>query len=239
MDSPPNSPLHPDADTIAAEFQEYAYSVSHDLSAPVRAMVEFSKLLGSEHAEALNGEAREYLSLIVDNGEKLQQMMRGLLDYSRLNTAAQPYTVIDCHNLVQNCREVLTKDYPAAVIEVEPLPTLEADGNQMKQLFLILLENACKFQPAGAVPQVKVSSVRQNDRWQFSIADNGIGIDARFRKKIFKLFQRLHAEGEYPGAGIGLALAQKIVTRHGGAIGCEAGTGQGSTFLFTLPCPRE
>ena len=221
---------------IAREFRDYAYSVSHDLGSHARAMVEFSRLLSTDHAPALNDEGRLYLSLIVENGEKMYRMMEGLLAYSRLNTMAQPFSRTDCNLLVTEGMLALQEKMHAAedAIEAEALPVIQADAGQMRQLFLILLDNALKFRAPGAPLRVKISASEEKDGWQFAVADNGIGMEPQFGERIFRLFQRLHPEEEYPGAGIGLALAQKIVQRHGGRIWVETGLGRGSTFYFTI-----
>lgn len=223
-------------DVLAAAFKDYAYSVSHDLSAPVRAMVEFSKLLSQEHGDVLSGEAQEYLSLIVSNGQKMQSMMDGLLAYSRLNTQAKPLARIDCNRILDQCREVLQGKIreTGAIFEITHLPTVRADADQAFQLFVALLDNALKFQPRGNQPKITVSAEPRGAFWQFSVVDNGIGIKPQFHEKIFKLFQRLHAEEEYPGVGIGLTLVERIIQRHGGKIWCEVGPGGGTAFCFTF-----
>jgi len=229
--------LQPHDTTSTDEFRDYVYSVSHDVGAPVRAMVEFSRLLADEHAKDLNDDGRLYLSLIVENGEKLQHMMEGLLEYSRLNTEAQPFGPVDCMKPFKNAMitldDIIRKT--RAQIECNTLPEIEGDGTQIWQLFTALLDNALKFQPLYNTPCIKVTAEEQGNFWQFSFADNGIGIDKRFHKKIFQLFQRLHASEEYTGVGIGLTLARKVIHRHGGTIWIKSTEENGSTFVFTLP----
>jgi light-regulated signal transduction histidine kinase (bacteriophytochrome) len=204
-------------------------------------MVEFSKLLANEHRHELSRDAKEYLAIIVDSGHRLQQMMSGLLHYSRLNTMARPFVDVSAEVIVKNCLTVMESAIAEsqAVIEVGALPVLHADMEQLMQLFCILLDNALKFQPAGNRPNIQISAQEKNGFWQFAVADNGIGIAPDYQGKIFGLFQRLHTEDEYPGVGIGLKLAQKIVQRRGGAIWCESSAGQGATFYFTIPHHRE
>ncbi len=229
--------LHTDAQAIAAEFKEYAYSVSHDLSAPVRAMVEFSKLLTNEHANALDDEGKEYLSVIIESGQKMQAMMEGLLQYSRLNTMAKPFVKVDSGRIVQDLQVIMAAQIKAskAVLEVGVLPTVTADIEQFMQILNALIDNAIKFQPKGNAPKIKIIAEENGDFWQFAVADNGIGIKPQLQEKIFKLFARLHSDEEYPGIGMGLTLAQKITHRHGGKIWFESTIGNGSTFYFTLP----
>jgi len=230
--------LHNDENTITEEFKEYTYSVSHDLSAPVRAMVEFSKILADENADTLNEEGKQYLSLIVENGVKLQAMMDGLLQYSRLNTMAKPFTRVDANRIIEDLRVILEKQILTTHTKIDVvgvLPTVVADIEQLMQVFQVLIDNAIKFQPAGNAPQVTISAREEGGFWQFAIKDNGIGIAPEYQEKIFKLFGRLHTDDEYSGVGIGLTLAQKIVQRHGGKIWYKPASETGSTFYFTLP----
>ncbi|MGE3713287.1 MAG: ATP-binding protein [Alphaproteobacteria bacterium] len=232
-----HQPVPGDAKMIAEEFKDYAYIVSHDLGAPVRAMVEFSKLLHSEHGNQLDDEAKEFLSIIVENGTKLQNMMAALLDYSRLNTAVKSYTQVDCNHLIEVCRNTMAQTITAtdAVITTEGLPVVTADAEQFVKVFETLLDNAMKFQPAGNAPQIKVAARQEGEHWHFTVSDNGIGIEERFFDRIFKLFRRLHGDEEYTGQGMGLTLAHKILGSHGGRIWCESEPGKGSVFHFTMP----
>lgn len=222
---------------IAEEFRQYAYSVSHDVSAPVRAMVEFSKLLSAEQAAALSADGKEYLSLIVENGQKLQAMMDGLLEYSRLNTQAKPPTKVDMNQLVRvtisELDDIIKRT--GAVIKTEELPMIHADTEQMKRLFHALIDNALKFQPSGNAPIVNISAKKTSDGFEFRAADNGIGIAPAHHDSIFQLFKRLHADEEYRGVGMGLTLARKIAHRHGGTLACSANKPNGSVFTLTLP----
>ena len=181
-----------EAERITQEFKQFAYTISHDLNAPLRGIVEFSKLLKAEAPESLNAEAKEYLALILESGEKMQAMMAGLLDYSRLNTMGKPPTRVNCTRILDDCQLVLRDKIQSskAVLDVAALPTVTADAEQLMQLFLFLLDNALKFHPADASPHITVSAKRVGDDWQFSVSDNGIGIDAQFHARIFKSFQR-------------------------------------------------
>jgi light-regulated signal transduction histidine kinase (bacteriophytochrome) len=223
------------AQEVAEEFRQYAYSVSHDLGSPVRAMVELSKLLAEEHTDALNEEGKEYLSLIIENGRRLQEMMEGLLQYSRLN-AATGLVKTDLNKVVEGCLGEMKSGIEAsrARIEVSELPVVETDPAQCWQLFGLLIDNAIKFQPEKNIAQISVAAEKKGNVWEFSVADNGIGILPQHQEKIFQLFQRLHTDREYPGVGIGLALAQKIVKRHGGKIWLEQSAHKGAVFRFTL-----
>lgn len=222
---------------LVAEFKDYAYSVSHDLSAPIRAMVGFSNILAEEHADSLSDEGKEYLALIVQSGQKLQAMMDGLLAYSRLNTQSKSPSKVDCNLILNQCRTVFEEEIKSkgATLEISNLPTVRADADQTFQLFTVLLDNALKFQPRGNKPHITIVAERAGNFWQFAVTDNGIGVKPPHYAKIFKLFQRLHTDEEFPGVGVGLTLAEKIVHRHGGIISCTSGGMQGLKILFTLP----
>ncbi|NDF12115.1 MAG: GHKL domain-containing protein [Proteobacteria bacterium] len=236
--SPKNvSKLQDLSQQVSAEFKEYAYNVSHDLAAPLRAIVEFSRILQEECSGSLDAEHREYLDVIISNGQKMQTMIQGLLTYSRLNTLAKPFTILSTSKLVSDCLYALrdTVTSTNAKVTTDVLPDVYADAEQLQQVFHVLIENALKFNGKNHIPRVHLSVARQQNNWCFSVADNGIGIQTRFYEKIFKLFQRLHTDEEYEGVGVGLTLAQKIVQRHGGNIWVEPNNTQGSIFYFTIP----
>ncbi len=226
-----------DAEEILLEFQDYAYRVSHDLSAPVRSMVEFSKILSSEYGDKLDANAQEYLALIIESGHKMQGMMDGLLKYSRLNSLNKNFNLVDLGKVVKQTLLVLEEQIKKsnAKIVVGELPFLNADLEQISLLFNVLIDNAIKYQPVDNTPFINISAEKKNGFWQFAVSDNGIGIKQQFQDKIFKLFGRLHPDNQYPGVGIGLTLAQKIVNKHGGKIWVESTVGNGCIFYFTLP----
>ncbi len=222
---------------IKEEFKQYAYSVSHDVSAPVRAMVEFAKLLSTEEAYALSPDSKEYLALIIENGYKLQNMMDGLLQYSRLNTLAKPFETVDLNFIVRSVLAELGEQIAAsqAAINAEHLPTIDADPEQMRKLLYALINNAIKFHHSGNIPSVQISAKQQGDVWHISVADNGIGINPKYYENIFQIFRRLHTDDEYPGVGMGLALAKKIAERHSGTVSCQTLAPSGTIFTFTIP----
>jgi len=226
-----------DAEMIAKEYKNYVYTISHDLSAPIRSIVGFSRLLEDELPEGLTEDAKLYLNMILQSGEKMQRMMSGLLAFSRLNTTAQNFSAIDMNALLAECLVDFQPVIAArqAQIEVSPLPNITGDRNQILQLFTQLIDNAIKFLPPERVPQVHISALpSEKDSPHFVIEDNGIGIEEKFHDRIFEIFRRLHADEEYPGVGMGLALAKKIVARHGGDIWVESSPLGGSAFYFTL-----
>lgn len=222
------------------EYQQFAYSASHDLQAPLRSIAGFAELLQEDHAEQLDDEGREYLGIIKDSTDRMQALIRGLLALSRLSNALDPKTIANTRALVDTALANLQADIrdSKAEIEIGELPAVHADADQVAQLFQNLIGNAIKYQQPDTVPRIIIDGERSGGQCHFRIRDNGIGIDPQYQDRIFKIFQRLHASDEYEGAGIGLALCAKIVQRHGGRIWVESAAGEGSCFHFTLALPQ-
>jgi len=219
-----------------AELQQFASVASHDLQEPLRMIASYTQLLARRYQGALGPDADDFIGYLVDGAARMQALINDLLAYSRVGTKGKPFEPTDCSALLKT---VLTHLQAAvqesgAVVTADPLPTVKADGMQLGQVFQNLIGNAVKFRGAQP-PRVHVSAARQGGAWRFAVRDNGIGIDPQYFDRIFVMFQRLHSREEYPGTGIGLALCQKIVERHGGRIWVESQVGQGSTFTFTIP----
>jgi PAS domain S-box len=219
------------------ELQQFAYIASHDLQEPLRGIAGFTELLERRYKGRLDEKADHYINFILDGTRQMQQVIQDLLEYSRVQTKAHEFGLIDTNQsyaqALLNLHGLITKK--GARVSSDPLPEIYADGTQITQLFQNLIGNALKFQKPDVVPEIHVSARREGERWIFSVRDNGIGIEPRFNDRIFKIFQRLHAKGEYEGTGIGLAICKRIVERHGGEINVESTPGEGSTFYFTLP----
>jgi PAS domain S-box-containing protein len=219
------------------ELQQFGYVVSHDLQAPLRRVKSYLELLEQHRGDQLDATAREYVGSALDGTEQMQEMIRALLDLSRVETRGREFAPTDTRVVLDRALKSLEQEIKESDVEVthDPLPTVMADEAQLNQLFQNLIDNAIKFRREGIPPRVCVSAEREDDEWVFSVADNGIGIDPEQADRIFQIFQRLHTEEEYPGTGIGLALCKRIVERHGGRIWVESEVGEGSTFTFTLP----
>ncbi len=220
------------------ELQQFAYIASHDLQEPLRAISGFTELLERRYRGRLDERADRYIDFIVDGTNQMQQIIQDLLAYSRVQTKAHEFDLIDTNRALEQALrnlQVTIRDRGANVTVEGHLPEIFADGIQITQVFQNLIANALKFQRPGATPEIRVSAVREGSDWVFSVADNGIGIEARHIGRIFMLFQRLHAKGEYEGTGIGLAICKRIVERHGGSIAVRSTPGAGSTFSFTIP----
>ena len=166
----------------------------------------------------------------------MQQIINDLLAYSRVNTRREPPNIVKIDDAIQRAMQNINYvlEESGGTIIYGEMPSIIADESQMTQLFQNMIGNALKFRGEEA-PRVEISAVRKGDDWIFSVRDNGIGIDPQYKDRIFEIFQRLHTCEEYPGTGIGLAIAKKIVERHQGHIWVESLPGKGSTFNFTLP----
>lgn len=219
-----------------AELEQFAYVASHDLQEPLRAVASCVQLLQRRYQGQLDARADELIQHAVEGPRRMQALIDDLLAYSRVGTRGRPFEPTDCSTLVQGVLgdlEVPIRE-SGAVVSVGPLPVVMADPTQLGQLVQNLVSNALKFRGDQA-PAIQIGAERTGGMWVFSIRDNGIGIAPEYQERIFGIFQRLHTRREYPGTGIGLAICQKIVERHGGRIWVESAVGQGSIFYFTIP----
>jgi len=223
------------------ELQQFAYIASHDLQEPLRAISGFTELLEKRYKGQMDERADKYINFIIDGTKQMNQVIFDLLEYSRVQTKAHEFGLIDMNTSLKQALRNLQASIKEkdAVITADPLPKLSADGIQITQIFQNLIGNALKFQKPETTPKIHVSAREQGDAWMFSVTDNGIGIDPKYTERIFKIFQRLHAKGEYEGTGIGLAICRRIVERHRGEITVRSEPGAGSTFSFTLPSRYE
>ena len=217
------------------ELEQFAYVASHDLQEPLRMVASYTELLAERYEGQLDQKADKYIKYAVDGAKRMQRLINDLLALSRVNTRGNPFEPTDVSMVVGDVLQSLEKaaQETGADIRVGPLPTVSGDKTQLNQLFQNLISNAIKYH-GDAPPVVDISARRENDQWVFAVQDNGIGVDRQFFERIFVIFQRLHERDQYPGTGIGLTVAKKIVERHGGRMWVESEPGQGATFLFTL-----
>jgi PAS domain S-box-containing protein len=219
-----------------AELAEFAYVASHDLSEPLRTITGYLQLLRRRHGDRLGDEANDYVARAIDSASRLRTMIDDVLAYSRAGRSERPPERVDMAAVVQAIAANITATRePRPEIDCDGLPTVPGETRQLTQLLQNLLSNAIKFVPPGRVPHVWVSAVRDGPCWCFCVDDNGIGIDPANAEQIFGMFQRLHTRDSYPGTGIGLAIARKVVEHHGGRIWAEPRTGGGTRMAFTLP----
>lgn len=224
------------------ELESFAYSVSHDLRAPLRSIEGFSRAVLDDYREQLDEDGRDFLERIVSGAVRMDQLINDLLNYSRLGRSGVDYEVVDMNELVAVALGELDKNIKAAGARVEvagSLPRVNGDRSMLLVLLNNLVGNAIKYRKADVTPEVKISCRGEGEKVVFAIEDNGIGLDMKFQDKVFEIFQRLHTEDEYPGTGIGLASAKKVVTAHGGRIWYESKPGVGTTFFFEVPGERS
>jgi PAS domain S-box-containing protein len=221
------------------ELERFAYVASHDLQEPLRMVGSYVQLLAKRYQGRLDADADEFIGFALDGALRMQRLIEDLLAYSRLGTRGGALVPTDVNGIVDRALHSLKLriDEAGATVTRDALPTVAADAGQLEHVFLNLIGNALKFHGA-APPRVHVAAQSRDGRWEFSVRDNGIGIDAEYFERIFVIFQRLHDRKQYSGTGIGLAICRKIVERHGGRIWVESTPGEGSTFLFTLPASK-
>ncbi len=218
------------------DLEQFAYVASHDLQEPLRMVASYVQLLARRYKGKLDSDADEFIGFAGDGAVRMWKLINALLAYSRVGTWGKELEPTDCETVLnQSLNNLkLTIEENGALVTHDPLPTVMADNPQLVQLFQNLIGNAIKFRGAEP-PRVHVSASRNGNGWTFSVRDNGIGIAPEYAKRIFIIFQRLHSREKFGGTGVGLAICQKIVERHGGRIWVESEVGKGATFSFTLP----
>lgn len=217
------------------ELETFAYVASHDLQEPLRMVASYTQLLERRYGAQLDDTAREFIAYAVDGANRMQALIRALLEYSRVGTRPGVFVRVPLDEVLEGVRQDLEVAIAerGAVITSDPLPVVVADRTQMAQLLLNLVGNGLKF--SGNRPaRVHVSARSLPEVWEVSVRDEGIGIEARYFERIFQIFQRLHSQSDYQGTGIGLAVCRRIAERHGGSITVESTPGVGSTFTFTI-----
>lgn len=219
-----------------AELEQFAYVASHDLSAPLRAVAGFSQLLASRYRGRLDEDADEFIGHMGAGVNRMQRIIDDLLAYSRVGRGDLRAEPVELDAVLEAVLDGLSADVSArdAVVTREPLGRACGEAGQLSQVLQNLMTNAMKFTAEGVRPEVHVSARRADGRVHVSVRDNGIGIDPDQAERIFKMFQRLHGEGDYEGTGIGLAIAQKIVERHGGRLRVEPAPTGGTVFTFDV-----
>ena len=221
-----------------ADLHQFAYSASHDLQEPLRMVSTYSELLKREFASKLGPTGEEYLGYTVQGALRMEQLLRDLRAYTLASAAGkEPEGDVDAGESLGRALaglEAAIKESGATITRTE-LPHVRVHEFQMEQLFQNLIGNAIRYR-SGDPPRIHVGATRKGRDWIFSVEDNGIGIDPRYKEQVFELFKRLHSFTEYPGTGMGLAICQRIVERAGGRIWVESEPGRGSTFYFTIPC---
>lgn len=221
------------------ELQQFAYVASHDLQEPLRTIASFTELIERRYRGQLDKDADEFIEFIVDGTNRMQAMIKDLLQYSRVQTKGGEFTSTDIQKALDQALSNLKVSIEENNAEIthDELPTVVADEKQFIQLFQNLISNAIKFRKEEEPPKIHISACKDEEKneYVFAVSDNGIGMDPEQSKRIFEIFQRLHTREEYKGTGIGLAVAKKILERHGGRIWVESEPEKGTTFYFAIP----
>lgn len=222
------------------ELEDFASIAAHDLQEPLRKIQAFGDRLNVKFRTLLSEDGGDYLDRILSSAGRMRKLIDDLLTYSRVSTKGKAFEPTDLNQVV---RDVLSDlelriEQVKGKIEVSPLPTLDADPSQMRQLFQNLIANALKFHKPGTPPVVKISAAIHPHDCTLSVKDNGIGFEEKYLDRIFTIFQRLHGKQEYEGTGVGLAVCRRIVERHGGSITAKSRPNEGATFIMNLP-PRQ
>lgn len=216
--------------------EQFAYAASHDLQEPLRMVSSYLQLIEDRADEELTEETEEFLEFAVDGADRMRDMIDALLKYSRVETKGEPLEPVDLNEVVGDVRADLDVRITEsdADVDIEELPRVAGDEQQLRQVFQNLLSNALEYS-GNEPPQVHISANRNSPMWEVSVRDEGIGIEPNEQGRIFEVFQRLQSRTDHEGSGIGLALCERIVERHGGYIWVESELGEGATFSFTIP----
>lgn len=223
-------------EAVNKELEAFSYSVSHDLRAPLRAIDGYAKILEEDFYALFDDEGKKALSTVQHNAKKMSNLIDDLLDFARLGKKAIQKTEIDMSSLVHEVITDLkeTTQHPVK-INVGPLHAIKGDYALIKQVAINLISNGIKYSSKKQDPIVEISSELKNDQVIYTVRDNGEGFDMKYADKLFGVFQRLHSNEEFEGTGVGLAIVQRIIKKHGGTIRANAEIGKGATFIVSLP----
>jgi len=219
------------------ELQQFAHVASHDLQEPLRMISSYLQLLERRYKDKLDDDANTFIEYAVDGARRMQALINGLLEFSRIKTHGQEFLSVDVKTVVDGvCRNLQSMIAEAgAVVHYGELPIIIGDEAQIARLFQNLLQNALKFRRKDVPPIIDIGAEKTDAGQVFVVRDNGIGIEEQYFKRIFTIFQRLHTRDEYPGTGMGLSICKRIVERHGGRIWLESNPGTGTSFYFSIP----
>jgi signal transduction histidine kinase len=224
-------------ETANQELESFSYSVSHDLRAPLRWIVGFSEALMEDHGANLDDEARRKIQIIQNEGRRMGVLIDDLLAFSRLGRRALKVSDVEMGALVLTTWNALKEreDFSRVQLHVGAMPVATGDRVLLGQVWTNLLSNALKFSSKQENPRIEIGAITDDQEHIFFVRDNGAGFNPKYKAKLFGVFQRLHDTSEFPGTGVGLALVQRIVHRHGGRVWADGNLGEGATFYFTVP----
>lgn len=219
------------------ELEAFSYSISHDLRAPLRAVTGFTNILEAEYSSQFDDEAKRITHIIKSNTEKMGQLIDDLLSFAHLNKKELEKSTVHTLHLVNDVIRSLNllNEKKNVKWDVAFLPDVSGDQNMLRQVWINLLSNAAKYSRNNEHPLIRISFENQDEGIQFCVEDNGVGFDEKHSDKLFKVFQRLHSEEQFEGTGVGLAIVERIITRHGGRIWAHSTKGEGARFYFIIP----
>jgi PAS domain S-box-containing protein len=218
------------------ELEAFSYTASHDLRAPLRALGGYARILNEDFSAHLNDEGRRIIQTIENNAERMGRLIDDLLAFSRLGRKELQKSDVDINKLLEEVMFEINKLTPHnAIIDAGKLPMVKGDYSLLHQVIFNLISNAVKYSSKQGNPNIKVSSEELDDKFIISVKDNGAGFDMQYANKLFGVFQRLHSQQEFEGTGVGLAIVERIVTKHGGKVWAEGKVNEGATFHFSLP----
>jgi PAS domain S-box-containing protein len=217
--------------------EQFAHAAAHDLRQPIRVVSTFTRLLQEIYSDEPNPVTKKYRNYIVEAINRMYQLLDDLQEYTSIRRLNASPEIVDLNKIMETVKEQLSGEIADTHAEIfySQLPQLSANAEHMKLLFQNLVENAIKFHKEHEAPRIEITAQNKNKGWYLAVSDNGIGIDKQHHKKIFGIFQRLHAKEAYPGTGMGLAICKKIAALYGGKISLESEPGKGSVFTITLP----
>jgi signal transduction histidine kinase len=224
-----------------AELEQFASIASHDLQEPLRKIQTFAAQITATEADRLSDQGQDFLRRMSNAAARMRALIDDLLMFSRVTTSERPFVAVDLdETLAQVLVDVeLAVEETEARLTIDPLPTVEADPLQMRQLLLNLVGNALKFRREGVTPEIRISAKTARGVAEIVVRDNGVGFEPQYADRIFRAFERLHGNNAYPGTGVGLALCRKIVERHDGTISAEGASDDGAVFTIRLPLERS
>ena len=229
-----------DLEAINKELEAFAYSISHDLRAPIRHIVGFTELLQKNASPTLDEKGRRYMMTILESAKRMGTLIDDLLAFSRIGRIETRETMVSLDQLVSEVQSEAGQETNGRNItwKIGPLPDLYGDRSMLKLVLVNLISNAIKFTRPHPQPEIEIGcSEKRNDGVVVFVRDNGVGFDMKYVNKLFGVFQRLHGPTEFEGTGIGLATVQRIIHRHGGQVWAESLVGRGTTFFLSLPKP--
>ncbi len=234
-----NSDLHANVlqlETVNRELESFSYSVSHDLRAPLRSVIGYAKILAEDFMDRLDAEGRKALNIIVNNSARMNKLIDDLLEFSKLGRKEIKKAEVDFTRLVTDVlRDLNSTITHKADVKASPLHAARADYALINQVWVNLLSNAIKYSSKKETPVVEIGSQKAENEIIYYVRDNGAGFNMEYADKLFGVFQRLHHATEFEGTGVGLALVQRIINKHGGRVWAEGAVDKGATFYFSLP----